>query len=96
VAESRANEFYRPNAVRSATHRSVEKRPTTKAFVDSCPEVSLWDITLSAKSYCGTCPRSRFLGSFTDHFDGLPTTRPSRLVPGHADDMLSELLIPQL
>jgi hypothetical protein len=30
-------------------------------------------------SFCGTCPRSRFLGSFTDHFDGLPTIRPSAL-----------------
>jgi len=38
-------------------------------------EVGLWDITLLAKSYCGTYPRSRFLGSFTDHFDGLPTIR---------------------
>ena len=43
----------------------------------SGPEVWLWDITLLAKSYWGTCPRSRFLGSFTDHFDGLPTFRPS-------------------
>ena len=30
----------------------------------SCPEVGLWDITLLAKSYCGTCPRSRFLANF--------------------------------
>src|SRR5215831_13652732 len=43
----------------------------------SCPEVRLWDITLLAKSYSSTGPRSRFLGSFTYHFDGLPTIRPS-------------------
>jgi len=30
----------------------------------SCPEVSLWDITLLAKSYRGTYPRSRFLANF--------------------------------
>ena len=46
----------------------------------SCPEVGLWDITLLAKSYCCTCPRSRFLGSFTDHFDGLPTNRQTGFV----------------
>src|SRR5215469_18869158 len=37
-------------------------------------------LRLLAKSYCGTCPRSRFLGSFTDHFDGLPTNRQSGFV----------------
>src|SRR5215469_13324576 len=41
----------------------------------SCPEVRFWSITLLARSLCSTCPRSRFLGSFTDHFDGLPTSR---------------------
>ena len=28
------------------------------------PEVSFWSITLLAKSFCGTCPRSRFLDNF--------------------------------
>jgi len=46
----------------------------------SCPEVSFWSIALLARSLCGTCPRSRFLGSFTDHFDGLPTNRQSGFV----------------
>jgi hypothetical protein len=32
-----------------------------------------------------TCPRSRFLGSFTDHFDGLPTIRPTDLAADRAD-----------
>ncbi len=33
-------------------------------------EVGFWSITLLARSPCGTCPRSRFRGSFTGHFDG--------------------------
>ena len=33
------------------------------------------------ETFCGTCPRSRFLGSFTNHFDGLPTIRPCGLSP---------------
>jgi len=52
----------------------------------SCPEVRLWDITLLAKSYCSTCLRSRFLGSFTDHFDGLPTNRQSGLLSRRQPD----------
>jgi hypothetical protein len=30
---------------------------------DSCPEVSFWPITLLARSFCGTCPTSRFLAN---------------------------------
>ena len=28
------------------------------------PEVSFWSITLLARSFCGTCPRSRFRANF--------------------------------
>src|SRR5215471_9019736 len=54
--------------------------PPVDVASGSCPEVRFWSITLLARSLCGTCPRSRFLGSFTDHFDGLPTNRQSGFV----------------
>ena len=68
----------RKSITRSRRHLNLPyNAPPVDVASGSCPEVGLWDITLLAKPYCSTCPRSRFLGSFTDHFDGLPTIRPS-------------------
>src|SRR5277367_2589600 len=43
-------------------------------FLSECLMPSVPASRLSRR---GESPRSRFLGSFTEHFDGLPTTRPS-------------------
>jgi len=63
------------------TQPALSEMPYNALPVDvasgSCPEVRFWSITLLARSLCGTCPRSRFLGSFKDHFDALPTIRPN-------------------
>ena len=32
------------------------------------PEFRFWSITLLAKSFCGTCPRSRFMANVTSEF----------------------------
>ena len=56
--------------------------PPVDVASGSCPEVRFWSITEFGRYCCGTCPRSRFLGSFTDHFDGLPTSRSCGLGSG--------------
>src|SRR5215469_10996705 len=74
----RKHGFVEPDPTHSRNLKKGWKSPESPGDVRKCcPEVSFWSITLSARSLCGTCPRSRFLGSFTDHFDGLPTTRTS-------------------
>src|SRR5215469_8835101 len=70
----------RPQQEMSAALPATLATPAARAHIPSLPEVRLWDIALLAKSYCGTCPRTGVLGSFTDHFDGLPTNRQSGFV----------------
>ena len=54
------------------------KRPNrTSDFLAHSPEVRIWEVCCRQILNQPKVPRSRFLGSFTDHFDGLPTwTKP--------------------
>ena len=55
-------------------HRAGQQ--PTEAFVDRCPEVCCWSITLCRGALMRTCPRSRFLNNVQ-----LPTIRGCRDQP---------------